>query len=196
MQNSFTTKGTELLTDGVSVAFHQIIKPRIRPMLLDAFRNVDYSISTAEAAEALEDDEDSEEDLVPTRFTTSWTSLTKPLKRIMTKPTWNRLLAKVLPEVAASLERRLWGMNGRLSELGATKLERDVSGIVAAACGEGKYGLRDCFGRCAQIIMVAGMEEEEWEEVEAEVEGEGEEGGIVWVLGREERGRARGLLLK
>jgi hypothetical protein len=42
MESAFTSKCNELLSDGISVAFHQVIKPRIRPMLADAFRDVDY----------------------------------------------------------------------------------------------------------------------------------------------------------
>jgi hypothetical protein len=42
MESAFTSKCGELLSDGIEVAFHQIIKPRIRPMLADAFRDIDY----------------------------------------------------------------------------------------------------------------------------------------------------------
>jgi hypothetical protein len=42
MESVFTSKCNELLSDGISVAFHQVIKPRIRPMLADAFRDIDY----------------------------------------------------------------------------------------------------------------------------------------------------------
>jgi hypothetical protein len=195
MQTSFTSKSTELLADGISITFRQVLKSRVRPILADAFRGIDYSITTVDIVDDLDDDHDeSEEDTVTKRFTTSWHSLSRPLKRIMTKPTWDKLLAIALPYLSTALERRLWALNGRLSELGATKLERDVGGIVAVACGEGKYALRDSFQRCQQIIMVAGMEDEEWEEVEAEPEGEGK--SILWVLSWEERAKARTLVLR
>lgn len=191
MQNSFTTKASELLTDGISVAFHQLLKPRIRPILADAFRDVDYSATSVDQDEY--EDEEDEDVLVSKRFNTSWNMLTRPLKRLMTKSTWDKLQANSLPYLASSLERRLWSMNGRISELGATKLERDVSAIVATACGEGKYELREHFGKCTQIVMIAGMEIEEWDEMEATEE---DEQGIVWVLTRDERLRARSLVLR
>jgi hypothetical protein len=46
MESGFTSKCGELLSDGIEVAYHQVIKPRIRPMLADAFRDIDY-VSTA-----------------------------------------------------------------------------------------------------------------------------------------------------
>ena len=85
-------------------------------------------------------------------------------------------------------------MNGRISELGATKLERDISSLVSVACGEGKYELRDHFQKCQQIVMIAGMEDEEWEELNSG-EAAAEE-GFTWVLNNDERVRARGLVLR
>lgn len=192
MQKSFTAKASELLTDGISVAFHQVVKPRIRPILAEAFRDVDYSATSSDNDEY--EDEEDEEVAVSKRFSTLWNQLTRPLKRLMTKPTWDKLQANTLPYLASSLERRLWSMNGRISELGATKLERDVSSIIAVACGEGKYELRDHFQKCQQIVMVAGMEDEEWDEVDgAEA---GEDDGVMWVLNKEERLRARNLVMR
>jgi hypothetical protein len=193
MLNSFMTKANELLTDGISVAFHQVFKPRIRPILADAFRDVDYSVSSTDREDQYEDEEE-EDDLVAKRFLTFWNTLTRPLKRLMTKATWDKLQANSLPYLASSLERRLWSMNGRISELGATKLERDISSIVAVACGEGKYELRDHFQKCQQIVMIAGMEDEEWEELSGGEPGDDE--GVIWVLNRDERARARGLVLR
>jgi hypothetical protein len=42
--------------------------------------------------------------------------------------------------------------------------------------------------------MIAGMEEEEWEEMGSA--DNAEDDGIVWVLSKEERLRARGLVLR
>ncbi|KIW03044.1 uncharacterized protein PV09_05696 [Verruconis gallopava] len=197
MQNSVTTKANQLLTDGVEVTFHQVLKPRVRPILADAFRDVDYSATSMSDNDDYDDvdNDGSAEDIVSKRFTTSWNTLTRPLRRLMTKTAWDKLQAHTLPYLASSLERRLWSMNGRLSELGATRLERDLSGIISVACGEGKYELRDHFQKCQQIVMIAGMEEEEWDEINAGGIEE-EESPVLWVLSREERTKARNLLLR
>ncbi|KAE9971707.1 hypothetical protein EG328_005436 [Venturia inaequalis] len=189
MEAAFSAKCTQLMNDGIEVTYHQVLKPRIRPILADAFRDIDYNISSTDKADLEIDEETS--DLVAQRFSSLWNSLTRPLRRIMTAKAWDKLLSTTLPQIASALEKRIWALTGRVSEMGTTKLERDVAGIVTAACGEARYGLRDMFGRCVQIVMVAGMEEEEWEEMNAQ---EGEEDGIVWVLERGERVRARALV--
>ena len=88
--------------------------------------------------------------------------------------------------------------------LGATRLERDVSGLVSAAVdvsGNGgvggsasgapnRYRHRETFSRCLQMVMVMGMEDDEWEEVQRG--GELEE--VVDKLSREERVRVRGVV--
>ena len=196
---TFASKATELIHDGISVAFHQIVKPRIRPILADAFRDVEYGggppildPSTANHGDADDSDDEQRHDVVPSRFGAAWSQLTRPLRRIMTLRAWDALLATATPYLASALEKRLWALHGRLSDLGAVRLERDVAGIVAAACGDAKYGVRDAFARCVQIVLVAGMEGEEWEEL-VEEKGEGEE-GIAWVLEETERRRARSLV--
>ena len=193
MESNFSLKCTDLLNDGLGAVFRQVISPRIRPMLADAFRDVDYL--TTSSAELDEDDHDPDDESalpqVQTRFAQSFNSLLRPLKRILTPATFASLLALALPQLAAALERRLWTLQARVSEFGAIALERDVAGIVAAATRDGKYELRDAFARCVQIVTIAGMDGDEWDELK---KGDGD--GRDWVLGKEDWGRARGLLVK
>jgi hypothetical protein len=62
----------------------------------------------------------------------------------------------------------------------------DMVGVVTRV----NYNLREVFGKTMQILMVANMEEDEWEELRAE---EGED-GMSWVLSEEEKKRARDLV--
>ncbi|KAF2402409.1 golgi transport complex subunit Cog4 [Trichodelitschia bisporula] len=193
LEITFATKCAELLGDGIQVTFHQVLKPRLRPILADAFRDAEYNLTSADREPRPEDDDDADPaDVVPARFAAAWGMLTKPLRRILTPRAWDKLLAAALPYVASALEKRLWGLHGRVSELGTLRLERHVAGIVQAACGDGRYGLREAFARCVQLVQLAGMEAEEWEEV---VDGEMEDEGVVWVLDKGERARARGLVV-
>ena len=197
VENAFTTKTNELLRDGIAVAFHQILKPRVRPMLADAFRDVDYNAALADDAgndpadddDADPDDEDAQADLVPRRFASAWAQLTRPIARLLTPRAFEQLLATTLPYLSAALEKRLWALHARVSELGAVRLERDVAGIVGAACGEGRYALRERFARCSQVCMVAGMEAEEWDALQDDPDDRTE-----WKLDAAERQRARELV--
>lgn len=209
---SFESKTRDLINDGIQVVFNNVINSRLRPILADAFRDIEY-----EPDERAENEDygghdinggvgglDEETDvalvggsIVRARFTTAWRDLLVPISRILTARTFDRLLSVTVAALARLLEKRIWSYHGRVNALGATRLERDVTGIVGAAVdvgsGEpgtsgGRYRYRDAFGRCVQIVTVMGMEEEEWDEV---VNGGME---VVDRLSTEERMRARAMV--
>jgi conserved oligomeric Golgi complex subunit 4 len=235
MQHSFQAKTTELLSEGISVIFAQIMKPRIRSLLTEAFRDIEYSL-TADELDALQSGdgiggggggggggsggggagsgagaagggvggagEASElDELVRGRFERGWRALTLPLKRILTERNFDRLLGVAMPSLNKSLETRVKSYYGRVNELGAVRMERDVAGIIAAAVHGARYSHRDAFQRVQQMCLIMNMEEDEWEEVEKidDVE-EGNrrasivDMGIQWVLDRDERRRVRGII--
>lgn len=193
---TFASKTSELIADGLHVMFNQVIKPRLRPVLSDTFRDVDYSLSEEDLADILRDaetdDADTLSDLVARRFEHSWEAVMKPISRLLTPSSFSTLLDQTAKYLARVLEKRIWGYGGKMNALGAQRMERDMSGIVGVVARGGRYGVRDSFARVAQVAMLVNMEEEEWEAVnEAEEEGEEE---MAWVLSEEERKRARGLV--
>lgn len=196
MEHSFSSKTGELLNDSVSVAFHRVLEPRIRPILAEAFRDIDYAPSDSEDANIVQNDEESPEgddaDLVKARFDRGWGALTRPIKRILTPANFDRLLVTATTYLSNALEKRIRSYYGRVNELGAVRFERDVAGIINAAVAGGKYGLRDSFARCTQMTLIMNMEEDEWEE--AAREEVGKEAGIAWVLDAEDRRRARAIV--
>ncbi|KAL2802736.1 COG4 transport protein-domain-containing protein [Aspergillus granulosus] len=224
LSTTFESKVTDLLTDGTQVIFNNLIKPRLRPILSDAFRDIEYQPSSDSAPlTTYSSDYDSETDqapqshphdpsdppteLVRPRFHKSWTDLLSPFSRILTPTSFSRLLTTTLSYLARLLEKRLWAYQGRVNPLGATRLERDISGIASAAVDipapgsgpgssgsaasvAGRYRHREAFARCLQIVLVMGMDEEEWEDV---VRG-GESGEVLDKLSQEERKRVRGIV--
>ncbi|KAI9048298.1 hypothetical protein LZ554_008093 [Drepanopeziza brunnea f. sp. 'monogermtubi'] len=197
LNSTFASKTSELISDGLQVMFERVVKPRLRPVLSETFRDVDYSLDEEDLAEIARNndtDEDQEilNDLVARRFEHSWEALMKPIQRIMTPKSFASLLESTAKYLAKVLEKRIWLMAGKINALGAQRMERDFSGIISAVARGGRYGVRDSFSRVVQVTMLVNMEEEEWEAVnEAEEEGEEE---MTWVLNPEDRKRARQLV--
>lgn len=199
LNGSFSAKTTELLTEGIKVLFSQVVKPRLLPVLTHTFRDADYTLTEDEMAELVElaaasdQTEDDVLEQVPRRFEQGWDQLMKPVARLMTPRTFTALLDLTADYLARVLEKRVWSYaGGRTSPYGAIRLERDISGIIGTI-SKGNYAVREVFGRTAQILMVANMDEEEWEELE-EDGGDGREGGMQWVLKEEERRKARSIV--
>ena len=196
LEQGFEAKTSVLIEEAVEVMLKQVMRPRLRPVLIEAFRDIDYLVdSTSEGDDANDQGEEETEDLVPKRFERGWQAFTLPIKRILTTPNYSKLLTATLSYLSRTLEKRIWSYYGRVNALGAVRLERDVAGIVAAAVKGGRYELRDVFGRCSQLVLVLNMEDDEWEELSQLDGGELERvSGVVWRLDEGERRRARGLM--
>jgi hypothetical protein len=187
MEHAFAVKSGELLNDSIQVAFHNVLKPRVRPTLTEAFREINYKPSEGNVAE----DDDSNDDVVKSRFDRGWGALIRPIKRILTTANFDRLLTVALAYLATALEKRIKSYHGLVNELGAVRLERDISGIITAAVAGGKYGLRDAFTKCTQMTLIMNMEDDEWDEVCQEEAGDG---GYQWVLTADERSFVRSIV--
>jgi len=190
---SFSEKSNELIADAVNVAFHNVMKPRLRPILMDAFRDTDYQLTREELQDlAQEMDGDAEtdglSDEVRMRFQLGWDALTKPIGRIMTERTFDQLLTIAVTYLSRMIEKRLWTYHGRVNELGAARLEHDVNEIIKVVVKGQKYGFREAFLRCSQICMIMNMDEEEWDE------SVNSGGDIADKLKPEERLRARNMV--
>lgn len=213
LSSSFESKAHDLMGDGIQVVFNNVLKARLRPILADAFRDIEYQPRGVRAEESMDrsgdllpDEETDVQTLVRRRFTATWRELVLPIARILTGRAFDRLLSLTLASVARLLEKRIWSYHRRVNALGATRLERDVTGIVSTAVDvaeahagdggatlggrrSGRYRHREAFARCLQIVVVMGMEEEEWEEVS------NSGGEAVDRLTAEERARARAMVV-
>ncbi|KAF1357146.1 COG4 transport protein [Delphinella strobiligena] len=185
MLNSFEYKTTDLITEAIEVMLKQVMRPRLRPVLIETFRDVDYMPDDTPRGEDVED----EENTVPQRFERGWQAFTLPIKRILTERNYDRLITATTSYLSKALEKRIWSYYGRINGLGAVRMERDVSGIVNAAVKGGRYSLRDTFGRCIEMTLLLNMEDDEWEELV-----KSPEEGAVWHLDAGERQKVRAII--
>lgn len=143
-QASFESKANDLLADGTQVVYNHVVKGRLRPLLADAFCDADYQPGSGRDSGDSGDggygdeyddggSETGEEASVRARFEHGWTDTMAPLARVLTARAFERLLATALAALARLLEKRVWAYSGRVNSLGATRLEGDVRGLVAAA---------------------------------------------------------------
>jgi hypothetical protein len=199
LSQSFSAKTSDLITEALEVLQKQVMRPRLRPVLVETFRDVDYNTVDDDNPRAPIDDEESvSDDVVVQRFARGWASFTLPVKRILTPNLWDRLMTGVLAYLADRLEKRMLSLHGRVSELGAIRLERDIAGIVTVAVKGAKWEARDVFQRCVQMGLVMNMEAEEWDDVvrlsEKGPEALQRETGVKWVLTKEDRKKVRGIV--
>lgn len=194
LQQSFAGRTFELITDGIYVVFKNVVKPRLRPVLAESFRDMDYQMTKEDIerlnleAQAEDGDGTMIDVAVHRRFQRGWDALTNPIARILTERNYEKLHTTIISYLSDFLEKRIWSFYGRMNYLGAVRLERDVASIVNVSVKGGRYGLRDAFTRCTQICLVMNMEEDEWDELQAIPT---EKQDVEWKIDPEERVRAR-----
>ncbi|CVK91198.1 related to conserved oligomeric golgi complex component 4 [Fusarium mangiferae] len=165
LKDALCAKATELLNDGILALFDEVLWPRIRLILTTSFQNAVYDVSEGEPFD--EEDVDVEtSQQVSLRFEGGWLALTRPLKHIMTPRTYAALACLAANKLARVLEKRAWSSSGLVTALGGLRLESDFSGIISVIAKDG-YALREPFARLQEILEVANMEDDEWDELES-----------------------------
>ncbi|KAL8825131.1 MAG: hypothetical protein Q9191_004599, partial [Dirinaria sp. TL-2023a] len=200
LQESFQAKTSELISDGVFVIFKNVIKPRLRPILADTFRDVDYQMASEELDALSREQEienagvDTIDFVVQRQFERGWDALTRPIARILTERNFDKLLTTIISYLGEVLEKRIWGYYGRLNGVGAVRLERDIASIVNVVVRGGRYSLRDNFTRCTQICLVMNMEDDEWGELQTALADPTSSIDGDWTIDAEDRSRARAMV--
>jgi len=133
METGFKGKTGELTNNGIMVFFNKFVKPKLRPLLAEAFCDVEYLISQNAVGNAyshLDPDYEDEQkgispegrdDLVTLRFRAGWGALMAPYKRILMGEIFNKLLNTTAGYLSELSEKRRgyaggsvnWGLSKR-----------------------------------------------------------------------------------
>lgn len=137
------------------------------------------------------------------QFSQSWQALTRPYKQTFHDSlVFSKLLRLLVVNLANLTEKKLTSVlkSFNINELGSLKLEKDLSFIINEVC-EDNYELREKFVRVTQLVLLVGMDDEEYDlsiqshgsngEGANEDENNDEVMGINWVLTPLERKQAR-----
>ncbi|KAK6465331.1 COG4 transport protein-domain-containing protein [Scheffersomyces coipomensis] len=141
------------------------------------------------------------------KFSSSWQSLIRPYIRTCHKNLiLNKLLRLLVINFANLIEKKLLSIlkKFKINELGSIKLEKDLSYLINEVCND-NYQLRERFVRVTQMVLLVGMDDEEYEdsiqhinqnkeikqEDQKDEDEEDEVIGINWVLTPQERKQIR-----
>lgn len=168
IEEHFKKRSIDLMDENIQVLFNQCMSNKLKVLLTDCFKDVNYLISTF----------DEEENIVTRRFVEQWNAIISPYVKTMDAQVYDKFVATIVSSLSKLLERKLWSLENNINELGSIKLERDFSGLISEIT-RNKYNLRDEFVRVTQIILILGFDDED------------DEIDMNWVLTPTERVRAR-----
>ncbi|KAH3666457.1 hypothetical protein OGAPHI_003453 [Ogataea philodendri] len=176
LSTSFNDKSGLLLQEQIKILFNQNFRAKLARMINDALKESEYLISS----DMMSLNAASESIIA---FIKEWNSLIIPYLTTLTRENFQALIKLIVKNLAATMESKIWLMERKCNELGAAKLEKDISAIISEVT-KYDYSFRDNFNRITQIVMMLGLDDdEELDDLD----------DLEWALTPTERNRARNL---
>lgn len=185
-----------VVRDHLNILFNQCFKAKLQSLVSDFFRHDSSdtnssSIGGAGSATADmkpylissfsdHDSSSSSSSLSISNFMRQWTAIITPYLKVLDSKNYDALLSLIISHISLLLEMKIWSLDQNINELGAIKLEREIS-LMISELTKGRYHLRENFIKVTQIIMILGLGDDE-DELE-----------LNWVLTPMERSKARRL---
>lgn len=179
----FTSITNKIVNDGLINLYNQSFKNKVAILVQEFLPEAEENY----IVRSLEGD-------ISFKFSKAWQLLVLPYKQTSQKSVFDRLLRLLIINLINMLDKRMMHVFRRykVNDLGAVQLERDISNLIAIVC-EDNYILREKFVRVTQIVLLVGLDDEEYEESIQHVNQSSEEYlGINWVLTPLERNAVRG----
>ncbi|QLQ78814.1 hypothetical protein HG537_0B01620 [Torulaspora globosa] len=122
-------------------------------------------------------------------FVTKWNTQMIPYENILLKDAFFDLLSLIVGCIIEKLEKTIWTL--QVNELGATKLDRELSLLIATVCQQ-NYMLRERFAKLTQIVLILGFDDDDFDVDSGDLKEE-ISNDINWVISPQERVKARSL---
>ncbi|KAJ6611757.1 COG4 transport protein-domain-containing protein [Mycena sp. CBHHK59/15] len=163
------------LRTGVEQLFNQLMRPKLRNLISDVYKDVSY---------VLDDDSYSAaefQDVVRKRFVKAWEGLVDGYKDAFTEPNYRLFFGLALDVLLRPWEKFMMGF--KFTELGAIRFDRDLRAITTYLASQTAFGdAREKFLRLQQLSTILNLDNEE--DVDEFYNGS----GITWKLtGQEAR---------
>ncbi|GAA5946665.1 hypothetical protein JCM1841_000189, partial [Sporobolomyces salmonicolor] len=154
-------KFRSVLKSGLDSLFNQLVRPRLRPLLSEVYKDVSYKLDEDGYADAEYRDE------VRKRFVKSWDALLSGYRESLTENNFNLFFSTAVNVLVRPWESMIRGM--KFTELGALRLDRDIRAILSYLSSQTSFAsgsLRESFSRLQQIATLLTLDSpDEAEEV-------------------------------
>ncbi|WFD30253.1 Golgi transport complex subunit 4 [Malassezia sp. CBS 17886] len=160
--------------------FALLIEPRVRALVADMLREVNYMLDDAAYAQA------AEANSAPKRLAGAWTTIMAGYRDQLTESNYVVLFQLVVDAIVGPWENA--AMEMRFTELGALRFDKDVRAMLATLAEQTTWGVRDRFARLQQIAFVLNVDDDDGP---VDIYETGSSLGISWQLTPNEVAGAR-----
>ncbi|BGO90102.1 hypothetical protein NBRC10512_004040 [Rhodotorula toruloides] len=150
-----------VLKSSLDHLFNQLVRPKLRPLLSEVYKDVSYKLDEDAYSEAEYRDD------VRKRFVKGWDALMSAYRDSLTESNFNLFFSTAVNVLVRPWESMVRGM--KFTELGALRLDRDIRTILSYLSGQAPFAsgsLRESFSRLQQIATLLTLDSaDEAEEV-------------------------------
>ncbi|KAJ7135036.1 COG4 transport protein-domain-containing protein [Mycena crocata] len=171
--SNLVAKFRSALRSGVEQLFNQLMRPKLRNLITDVYKDVSYILDddSYSAAEY--------QDIVRKRFVKAWEGLVDGYKDAFTDSNYRLFFGLVLDVLLRPWEKFMMGF--KFTELGAIRFDRDLRAITTYLSSQTAFGdAREKFLRLQQLSTILNLDSEE--DVDEFYNGS----GITWKLSAQE----------
>ncbi|KAI0003322.1 COG4-domain-containing protein [Russula compacta] len=180
--SSIVPKFQSTLRVGVEQLFNQLLRPKLRTLLADVYKDVSYVLDDDAYAAA------EYQDVVRKRFIKAWEGLAEGYKDTLTENNFRLFFGLALDVLIRPWEKLVLGL--KYNELGAIRFDRDLRAIATYLSSQTVFGdVREKFVRLQQIATLLNLDQEE--DVDEFYNGS----GITWKLSEQDARTVAGLRL-
>jgi len=150
----FMPKFRSTLKAGIDQLFNQLMRPRLRNLIPDVYKDVSYVLDedTYNSAES--------QDLVRKRFVKAWEGLAEGYKDTFTENNFRTFFGLVLSVIIRPWEKFVTAL--KFNELGAIRFDQDIRSITSYMTSQTAFGdAREKFQRLQQISTILNLDREE-----------------------------------
>ncbi|KAF9585781.1 Golgi transport complex subunit 4 [Lunasporangiospora selenospora] len=146
-----STKFRQILRYGIDELFDRTIKPRLRPLLLEAYRDIKYVVTDEEYAE-----QESTNSFV-NRFMSGLDGLVEPFKSTLTEDNYNHIITSAVTSLCRTWEKMIF--QSKFNKMGAIRFDKDLRAVGYYMVNLTSFPLREKLTRLNQMAMLLDLEE-------------------------------------
>ncbi|KAF7295237.1 Cog4 domain-containing protein [Mycena indigotica] len=170
---NISAKIRSALRSGIEQLFNQLLRPKLRTLTTEVYKDVSYVLDEDAYAAA------EYQDVVRKRFVKAWESLVDGYKDNFTDSNYRLFFGLALDVVLRPWEKFMMGL--RFTELGAIRFDRDLRAITTYLSSQTAFGdAREKFLRLQQFSTIINLDADE--DVDEFYNGS----GITWKLSAQE----------
>ncbi|KAI8600650.1 COG4 transport protein-domain-containing protein [Dissophora ornata] len=146
-----SSKFKQILSIGIEELFDKTLRPRLRPLLQDSYKEIKYVVTDEEYAE-----QEALNSFVH-RFMSGFDTLIEPFKSTLTEDNYNQVIANAVTSLTKTWEKIIF--QTKFNKMGAIRFDKDLRAVGFYLVSLTSFPVREKLTRLNQMAMLLDLED-------------------------------------